>query len=80
MKFGVEWAQVADAFAAGDRCGVRVSGIMAHIGSLFLEPDVFHLTVLKLLALAEQFPQVPIVLVELRIATRLKSRNSLLAE
>ena len=58
VKFGVELLQVAEAFDLAKKYSRKINGLNIHIGSLFLDPGLFHQAVEELLQLAENYPSV----------------------
>ena len=58
VKFGIDFSQVSNAFQLAKKYQKTIRGFNIHIGSLFLETDVFHHCVKELLKLAEHYPSI----------------------
>ena len=58
VKFGIDLPQVAAAFELATQKKKKITGINAHIGSLFLESSPFQKAVELLLQIAEKYPSV----------------------
>ena len=58
VKFGIDLPQVAAAFELATQKKKKITGINAHIGSLFLESSPFQKAVELLLQIAERYPSV----------------------
>ena len=58
VKFGIDLPQVGKAFELATQKKKKITGINAHIGSLFLDSAPYQETVLLLLKIAERYPSV----------------------
>lgn len=57
-KFGVPSTQIDEFAALADKCGARVVGLHAHVGSSIFAPDTWSETALYLAEVAKRFPHV----------------------
>ena len=61
VKFGVDLPVLEEAFETAKKNDLKITGLCIHIGSLFLNYDVFHTVVEKLLEIVEKHPQIEYV-------------------
>ncbi len=58
VKFGIDLTQVEQAFQLANEQNKIINGLSIHIGSLFLETDIFHQAVENLLVIADKYQTV----------------------
>ena len=58
VKFGIDYADIPSTFQIAEKYKNKICGLHFHIGSLFLEPDIFHKTIIQVLELATGYPSI----------------------